>query len=240
MELVEGDWDGAVAARARIYRFNGDAVSDAYSGPYVNLTSTGGPYTFSYTYDPDYENDGTHSGPEGRLTLQIAGQTLYAINDASHRDAGSTFDAFGMGIETMESMTGDDPTSTAKMLLDDVSYSGHTGVENFNTNPSWTGVGNTCDGNSYGWVQQTGSVVTVAATDANAAEQATDPGVFTISRGITTGDLVVYYTVSGTATTGSDFSALTGSVTILNGQPQRRLQSRPSMIVLLRTPKQSS
>ena len=69
-------------------------------------------------------------------------------------------------------------------------------------------MGNTSDGNNYGWVQQTGNLVSVVATDANAAELNQDPGVFTISRGTTSGDLVVYYTLGGTAASGSDYSAL--------------------------------
>ena len=155
LEFVEGDSDAFVGVRARIYRYNGDAVSDA-SSSYINIAAGTGVFTFSYTYDPNNENDGSHSGPEGRLALTLSGpgistQTVYAINDASHRDAGSTFDAFGMGISTQESMTGDDPSSTAKIFIDDVQYSGHTGTVDFNSDPGWTGVGNTSDGNNYGW-----------------------------------------------------------------------------------------
>src|SRR4029079_16074118 len=95
--------------------------------------------------------------PEGRLTVHIGGQTLYAINGSSHRAAGSTFDAFGMGMETSKvssSYTGADPTSTVQAFIDDVQYSGHTGTVNFNTDPGWTAVGNTSDGNNYGWSHQ--------------------------------------------------------------------------------------
>ena len=60
------------------------------------------------------------------------------------------------------------------------------------------------------------SNVTVSATDPDAAEPS-DTGTFTITRTGTSGDLVVNYSVSGTATSGSDFSALVGSVTITNG-----------------------
>jgi hypothetical protein len=131
-EFIEGDTDGWVGMRARIYRFNGEGVSDAYSN-YVNLVSVNGPYHFDYQYDPNYEADDSHAGPEGRLTLHvydglhILDATLYAINDASHRDAGSTFDSFGMGISTMESTGGDDPTSTARLFMDDLTYSGIRG-----------------------------------------------------------------------------------------------------------------
>jgi hypothetical protein len=159
LEFVEGDTDASIGVRARIYRFNGDAVSDAYSS-YVNIGSDTGLYSFDYTYDPNYENDGGHAGPEGRLALHIyngsgtVNSTIYAINDASHRDAGSTFDAFGMGIATMGSLTGDDASSTTKVFLDDVQYSGHTGTVDFTADPGWVGVGNTTDGNNYGWTHQ--------------------------------------------------------------------------------------
>ncbi|HEX6975668.1 MAG TPA: LamG-like jellyroll fold domain-containing protein, partial [Vicinamibacterales bacterium] len=60
-------------------------------------------------------------------------------------------------------------------------------------------------------------VVTVAATDANASENG-DTGAFTFSRtGDTTAALTVSYTVSGTATGGSDYTALSSTVTIPAG-----------------------
>ncbi|MBD2568895.1 Calx-beta domain-containing protein [Anabaena lutea] len=65
-------------------------------------------------------------------------------------------------------------------------------------------------------------VITVAATDANAAETATgvtaNPGVFTLSRtGSLTNALTVNYTTAGTATNGTDYSNLTGTVTFAAG-----------------------
>ena len=61
-------------------------------------------------------------------------------------------------------------------------------------------------------------VVTIAATDAAAAEPA-DPGVFSITRtGSTTASLDVFYTVTGTATNGTDYTVLAGSITIPAGQ----------------------
>ncbi|MFH1146669.1 MAG: Calx-beta domain-containing protein [Pseudomonadota bacterium] len=62
------------------------------------------------------------------------------------------------------------------------------------------------------------AVVTLAATDADAAEPGTGPvntGKFTVYRtGNTTSDLSVTYKVAGTATAGTDYTELTGSVTI--------------------------
>ena len=60
--------------------------------------------------------------------------------------------------------------------------------------------------------------VSVAATDATAAEAPLSTGTFTVTRtGATTAALTVAYTVGGTATAGSDYTALTGSVSIPAG-----------------------
>jgi hypothetical protein len=61
--------------------------------------------------------------------------------------------------------------------------------------------------------------VTIVATDAAAAELGLDPGTFTVTRtGSTAGPLTVNYMTTGsTATSGDDYSALSGSVTILAG-----------------------
>ncbi len=65
-------------------------------------------------------------------------------------------------------------------------------------------------------------IVTIAAQDANAAETASDPGIFRISRtGSTTNDLVVGYSIatgSGQATSADYTPTLTGTATIAAGQ----------------------
>jgi hypothetical protein len=60
--------------------------------------------------------------------------------------------------------------------------------------------------------------VSISAFDANAAETASDPSVFRITRtGATTSALTVNYTIAGTATNGTDYNNLTGTATILTG-----------------------
>jgi hypothetical protein len=62
-------------------------------------------------------------------------------------------------------------------------------------------------------------VVTLAATKATAEETGSIAGVVTATRtGNTTLPLTVFYQISGTATSGVDYQALTGSVTIVAGQ----------------------
>jgi hypothetical protein len=61
------------------------------------------------------------------------------------------------------------------------------------------------------------AVVTIAASDATASEP-TDGGQFTVTlSSVSDSDTTVSYLVAGDATSGSDFSPLTGSVTILAG-----------------------
>jgi hypothetical protein len=60
---------------------------------------------------------------------------------------------------------------------------------------------------------------TITATDSAASEVGANPGTFTISRtGTTTGDLIVSYTVSGSASNGVDYGTLSGTATVPNGQ----------------------
>jgi Ca2+-binding RTX toxin-like protein len=62
-------------------------------------------------------------------------------------------------------------------------------------------------------------VVSITASDPNAAEAGNDPGTFTISRsGDTSAALTVNYTISGTATSGTDYTSLVQTATIPAGQ----------------------
>jgi len=70
-------------------------------------------------------------------------------------------------------------------------------------------------------------VVTIEATDAVAAEPA-NTGTLTVTRtGSTSASLDVFYTVTGTATNGSDYTALAGSVTIPVGESSATITVGP-------------
>ena len=70
--------------------------------------------------------------------------------------------------------------------------------------------------------------VTVAASDASASETGPDTGTFTLTRtGSTTNPLTVYFTTSGTATSGSDYTALPASLVIPAGQSSATLTVTP-------------
>jgi len=74
----------------------------------------------------------------------------------------------------------------------------------------------------------TPATVTVTASDANASETGPDNGTFTFTRsGSTAAALVVQYRVGGTATNGSDYASLSGSVTIPAGAASATVTVRP-------------
>ncbi|MCI0456611.1 MAG: hypothetical protein L0Z62_06480, partial [Gemmataceae bacterium] len=69
--------------------------------------------------------------------------------------------------------------------------------------------------------------MTIEATDATAAEAGADTGTFTVTRtGGTSGNLVVSLSVTGSATSGTDYTGLSGgptTVTILAGQSSKTI-----------------
>ena len=72
------------------------------------------------------------------------------------------------------------------------------------------------------------TTVTISATDPNASEAGPDSGIFTVTRsGSTSGALTVNYTVSGTASAGSDYTALAGSVTLASGSASATITVTP-------------
>lgn len=82
---------------------------------------------------------------------------------------------------------------------------------------------------STGW-SATIPLIAVKATDANAAESARDPAVFTVvrtSEGLNQ-PLAVAYSISGTGTNGTDYERLTGSVMIAAGQTSATVVVRPA------------
>jgi len=67
--------------------------------------------------------------------------------------------------------------------------------------------------------------VTISATDPNASKPGSDTGTFAVSRtGATSGALTVNYSVGGTATNGTDYTMLSGSVVIPDGQPSANIR----------------
>jgi len=110
------------------------------------------------------------------------------------------------------------PASTASATvtitpIDDVIAEGNeSAVLTLNADPAYL-VGS--PGNATVTIADDEPTVTVSATDAAAAEAGLDPGTFTVTRSVVTASpMTVNYTMSGTATSGSDYTAVGGSVII--------------------------
>jgi hypothetical protein len=72
-------------------------------------------------------------------------------------------------------------------------------------------------------------VVTIAATDPSASEAGTNPGKLTVTRtGSMSAPLTVLYSVGGSATAGSDYKVLTGSVVIAAGSASAKIVVTPN------------
>ena len=155
MEFTEGHPDGQLQVRARMYRPDGNNGNGAAS-EWVTCPGSG-EYQFEYTYDPTFESDSGHSGPEGKVTLRIVNGPAFdvkkeAVFESGHRDSGARFDAFGMGIAA-GAVPSADSKKTVKAYIDNITYTGHTGTVDFSSDPGWTGSGNAASGNSYTWNQ---------------------------------------------------------------------------------------
>ena len=72
------------------------------------------------------------------------------------------------------------------------------------------------------------AAITIAATDPQALEQGLDAGVFTVSRAAAGPAQTVLYTVSGSATPGTDYRTLMGTVTIPAGATSATIVVAPS------------
>ena len=70
--------------------------------------------------------------------------------------------------------------------------------------------------------------ISVAASDPNAAEAAVDPGVFTFTRlGTKSSALTVNFTMGGTATSGTDYTSLGTSISLVANEVSKTLTLTP-------------
>lgn len=109
--------------------------------------------------------------------------------------------------------TGSSSTTITVTPIDDATYEGNETVILTLTSDAAYGIG--ASPNATVNIADDDGVVTVVATDAAAAEAGLDTATFTISRtGSTASALTVNYAMSGTAASGSDYNAMSGSVII--------------------------
>jgi hypothetical protein len=156
---------------------------------------------------------------DGQLTFTRTGPTTdpLPVNYAVGGTAGANVDYTALsGTVTIPS--GQTTTTELVQVIDDIEEEPNETVTlTITTDPAYT-VGSPSSDTVTIFDDDALPVVTVTASDPDAGEPS-DSGTFTFTRtGSTTGPLSVDYTVAGTATGGSDYQALSGSVTIPNGQ----------------------
>ena len=158
------------------------------------INNTGSAVTVNYTVTGTATNGGTdYTSLSGSVSIADGQQT------ATIAVAGIIDDALVEGNETV-------------IVTLDTTDSGLFTIDGSNNSDTVTITDNDSALNS----------VSISATDASAAETGTDPGQFTVDLGVVnhTGSAVtVNYTVTGTATNGgTDYTSLSGSVSIADGQ----------------------
>lgn len=213
---ISSGWTGSGAGRIHIGHFSETAGSREFIGIEIENYDTTHVQVRAHVQRPISGNDdsddtpftpillsanGNHTfsytynpnlGSNGRLTLTINNLSPIYVNIGSNtRNSGAQFDAFGIGYSS-DRNTQPGTTKTVQVFIDDATYSGYQAVAP--------------------------TTIAISATDPTATEHNVSTGTFTIRRDNSAGDLTVNYTVVGTATSGADYTALSGSVLIPNGQ----------------------
>ncbi|MCB9016960.1 MAG: HYR domain-containing protein, partial [Lentimicrobiaceae bacterium] len=154
----------------------------------------------------------THSGrsTDGSFTVAFTTTNGTAVSTSDYDAASGTLTFSGATGETHTItviVNGDDVVEPTETFTVDLSE-GNFGGRNITFSDD-SGLGTILD-NDY-------TTVTVVASDPNAAEPSNN-GEFTVSMGkISSTNTVISYTISGDATAGSDYTALSGTVTIPAG-----------------------
>ena len=170
----------------------------------------------------------SENGDPGQWTLTRTGATTVALTVtftvAGTATSGTDYTALGTTLTIPTGATS--ATLALTPLADAVNEIAETVSLTLATNASYT-VG-TAAAATVTIADTNTPVVTLAATDAAASETGPDTGTFTVTRtGSTAAALTVSFTVTGTATSGSDYTALGTSLTIPAGAASATLVATP-------------
>ncbi len=189
----------------------------------INFAKTGTHYVWIRGVGGTTDDDSLHVGLDGAAVasadrVQLTSNNQYGWSGKT-MDAGAvaTVNVTTAGLHTLNLWMREDGAAVDRLLLSNSASYVPTG-----TGPA---VSARAD------VPTTSKpTVTLVAMDASASESAGNPGAFTFTRtgGDSSQPLVVKYTVSGTATNGTDYPALGGSVTIAAGAPSAVVNIMPT------------
>jgi subtilisin family serine protease/subtilisin-like proprotein convertase family protein len=188
------------------------------------IASAAAPFTGSFRPEGLLSNfDG--QDPNGTWKLELTDDTgtdVGTINSWS-----LTFNSVTAEASTLTNANGDysfTNLATGNYIIREVLQGGWTPTTSNAYNVSWN-YGDVITNRDFGNLDK--PIITIAASDASAAEPS-DPGQFTITRSGNTGTaLTVNYSLAGTATNGSDYNNLTGSVVIPVGSTTATINITP-------------
>lgn len=170
-------------------------------------------------------------GNTGTILFRRSGDPTGALNVVISANASSTA-TNGTDYPTLQTtVTIPDQSSEATLVItpnnDTLAEGTETLVVSLSTNAAYLRNSTTLTA-TIQLVDDDLPTVSIAATDANAAEALSDPAIFTVTRtGPTTAALQVEYALSGTANHGSDYAALPGTLTIPAGQSSAPISIYP-------------
>jgi hypothetical protein len=159
------------------------------------------------------------AGDTGTFTITRTGSTAAALTVSYAMSGTATNGTDYNSLSGSVTIAAGSATATVVVTpIDDVLVEGNeTAILTISANAAYT-VGSPSSATVTIADNDSLPTVTVTATDATASETAGDTGTFTITRtGSTTAALTVSYAMSGTATNGTDYNSLSGSVTIAAG-----------------------
>jgi len=219
----------------------------------VQATPLISPAGATVSFDVEYTTDPANSGTSG-LGLRLHWDSTQLTFDSLENVFEDDFLATGTPSDDTDDLDGD-PNTDRLIIVSWVDFTGGTWpndpstlpvvlyTANFTTSPDFadaTTLNFTASSTSPGFelvptpvIIQEGEVlppaiVTIAATDADAAEEGEDPGTFTITRtGDTTDALTVEYSLAGSAEAADYSPELTGTATIAAGETSVEITITP-------------
>jgi hypothetical protein len=190
----------------------------------VNLADSGTNVTIAAT-DPDASEAGANNG---LFTVSRTGPTAFplTVNLTRGGTATATTDYANVATSVTILQGQSSATVTVTPVLDALLEDPETVV--LTVAPGAYTVG-TPDSATV-TIADSGTTVSIAATDATASESGGDPGVFTVTRTGPTGvALPVNFTIGGTATVATDYANIAASVTIPSGQASATVTVTPAI-----------
>ncbi len=192
------------------------------SGAQGQATATigaNGPTVSVLASDPSAAEVASGVANPGRFTITRVGGTTAALTVTYHFEGTATAGAdFTTPALTVEFAAGQLTRTVDLAVLDDaIGEAAETVILVLDAQPEYRVVA--AQAQATVTIADNEPVVSVTAADPAASELASNPGSFTITRvGPLTAALTVQYTIGGTATSGADYQALSGTAVIPAGQ----------------------